>query len=98
MIKEFELFERSEFSNSQQIARRARCPQGQVARVPFLLVRFRTSFAFYVLEGLIPFMGFFGHAKKMNNDFTELADPIPSDLAQKSKFSRAKQKSYPSLR
>jgi hypothetical protein len=35
--KEFELFERSEFSNSRQISGRARCPKGRVTRVPFLL-------------------------------------------------------------
>jgi hypothetical protein len=38
--KEFELFERSEFSNSRQISGRARCPKGRVTRVPFLLVLF----------------------------------------------------------
>ena len=39
-IKEFELFERSEFSNSRQISGRARCPKGRVTRVSFLLVLF----------------------------------------------------------
>jgi hypothetical protein len=39
-IKDFELFERSEFSKSRQLRGAQGGPKDQVTRVPFLLVRF----------------------------------------------------------
>jgi len=38
--RDFELFERSEFSKSRQLRGAQGSPKDQVARVPFLLVRF----------------------------------------------------------